>query len=522
MLTPEIQSEILALSFGEKKSIRSIASTLGVTRKTVRRLIERRQVNLSVQTGKKSSILDPYKPQILELLKKDPEITATAVLNRLRDHGFMGGITVVRSLIRKERKVPNRSKEAFLRLEFAPGETAQVDWGEFGDPFSDGVKIHCFAIVLCYSRYMYIEFTKSEKFEDFIRGHERAFRYFGGAPKECWYDNLTSAVTDRMGSLVRFNARFMAYMGHHSIRPHACNPARGNEKGRVEDLIKYIRQNFWAGREFKDFDDLNRQAILWRNQFANQREHRSTKRVVRLQFELEEKPALLKLNPAAYDTDEVITRVVPPDFHLIYESNRYSVPWTLVSMPVTVRINHQSLKIYYHEKLVAFHNRHYFKNKVITNENHRTGLLERKPGQARESWQLSGVKRIGPRMVEYVELLRSGQRSLRSELSKILALSTVYGDTRVHQACTELLSNGIIGVERLEFLLRQSHHPSKEKLNLAPLNFENEKLNRAVPVVDLRRYDALLFESKNDNSADESEVEDGNANNNRGDENYEF
>jgi len=417
-----------------------------------------------------------------------------------------------------------RSKEAFLRLEFAPGETAQVDWGEFGDPFHDGVKIHCFAIVLYYSRYMYIEFTKSEKFEDFIRGHEHAFRFFGGVPKECWYDNLTSAVTDRKGSLIRFNARFMAYMGHHGIRPHACNPARGNEKGRVEDLIKYVRQNFWAGREFKDFEDLNRQSIMWRNQFANQREHRSTKRVVRLQFESEEKPALLKPNPAPYDTDEVITRVVPPDFHLIYETNRYSVPWTLVSMPVTVRVTHQSLKIYYHEKLVACHNRHYFKNKTITNEEHRAGLLERKPGQAKESWQLSAVKRIGPKMVEYVELLRSGQRSLRSELSKILALSTVYGDHNVHRACTELLEAGIIGVERLEFLLKQNHHPSKEKLAPNPLNFQNEKLNRAVPVVDLRRYDALLFESKNDNSADESEIENGNANNNTaaGEEDYEF
>lgn len=524
MLTPEMQSEILALYFSEKKSVRSIARSFGITRTTVRKILVRRQVNLRIQAGDKSSILDPYKPEILELLKKDPEIKGPAILNLIRDLGYMGGITIIQEYLRRERKVPVKSKEAFLRLEFAPGEAAQVDWGEFGDVFGDGVKIHCFAIVLCYSRFMYIEFTKSERFEDFIRGHEHAFRFFGGAPKECWYDNLTSAVTDRMGSLIRFNARFMAYMGHHGIRPHACNPARGNEKGRVEDLIKFIRSNFWGGRSFKDLSDLNTQAILWRNQFANQREHRSTRKVVRLQFESEEKNALLKLNPSRYDTDEIISRVVPPDFHLIYETNRYSVPWTLVSMPVTVRINHQSLRIYYHEKLVASHDRHYIKNRVITNEMHREGLLERKPGQARESWQLAAVKRIGPKMVEYVELLRSGHRSLRSELSKILALSTVYGDTSVHHACIALLGHNIIGVERLELLLKKSHHPSKEKLNPEPLNFQNEKLNRAVPVVDLRRYDALLFESKTKHSADESEVDDGNANDNKPewDEDYEF
>src|SRR5262249_32246755 len=152
-----------------------------------------------------------------------------------------------------------------------------------------GVKIHCFAMVLCFSRYMYIEFTRSEKFEDFIRCHENAFRYFGGVPLECWYDNLTSAVTDRMGQLIRFNSRFMAYVGHHHIRPHACNVAGGNEKGRVEDLIKYIRMNFWPGRTFSDFDDLCKQSIVWRNNIANQREHRSTRRIVRLHFESEEK-----------------------------------------------------------------------------------------------------------------------------------------------------------------------------------------------------------------------------------------
>jgi transposase len=211
MLTPEQQSQILALHYGEKKSTRGIARMLGVTRDSVRAVIKRRQVNLVVTPGKRGSILDPYKAHVLDLLKKDPAIQTPAVLNQIREHGYLGGISILFEYMKKERVTPNRSKEAFLRLDFKPGETAQVDWGEFGDPFGDGCKIHCFAIVLCHSRYMYIEFTKSEKFEDFIRGHEHAFRFFGGVPKECWYDNLTSAVTDRLGSLIKFNARFLAY-----------------------------------------------------------------------------------------------------------------------------------------------------------------------------------------------------------------------------------------------------------------------------------------------------------------------
>lgn len=137
--------------------------------------------------------------------------------------------------------------------------------------------------------------------------------------------------------------------------------------------------NFFAGREFKDFTDLKTQSIIWRDNIANKREHRSLQRVVRLVFESAEKPKLLVMNPSAYETDEIFSRVITPDFHFIYETNRYSVPWTLVGMAVTVRVNPNELKIYYHEKMVTSHERSYLKNQVLTIESHRAGLLERKP-----------------------------------------------------------------------------------------------------------------------------------------------
>lgn len=438
------------------------------------------------------------------MLEKDARCPATAIMNRLRDLGYLGGISLLTNYLRVVRSRPVRAKEAFLRLDFAPGEAAQVDWGEFGDVFGDGVKIHCFAAVLCYSRYIYIEFTRSEKFEDFIRCHERSFRHFGGVPKQCWYDNLTSAVTERAGSLIRFNARFMAYMGHHGIRPHACNVARGNEKGRVEGLIKYIRKNFWAGRSFKDFEDLVMQSIVWRNQIANQREHRSTRRIVRLMFQAEEQKVLMSMNPNQYETDEILSRVVPPDFHIVYDTNRYSVPWTLVGMTLTLKIRPDSLLAYYHEKIVTTHPRSYRKGQVFTKEAHRDGVLARKPGAANVDWQVAAVKNIGPKMMEYVDLLRSGHRSLRHELARILALATVYGDRIVHEACWDLLSRGVIGVEALELTLKRLYPPETTKLCPEPINFDDQKLNRNIPVVDLRHYDALLFERDKSRASDVS------------------
>jgi len=417
------------------------------------------------------------------------------MLNLIRPLGFTGGITCVRSYVRKKRAEVIRPREAFLRLEFAPGEVSQVDWGEFGDVFGDGIKIHCFAMVLAHSRLMYIEFTRSEKFEEFIRCHEHACEFFGGITRECWYDNLTTAVTERVGSLIKFNARFMSYMGHHHTRPHACNVARGNEKGRVEDLIKYIRMNFWPARKFKDFDDLNLQATQWRDEVANQREHRSTRQIPRLHFEREEKGQLMPLNPHRYDTDEILSRVVPSDFHVLYETNRYSVPWTLSGITVTVRVDQASIGIYYDGQKVCRHVRSYLKHKLFTDPDHQKGLLDRKPGATREAWQVAAVKSIGPKMIEYIDLLRAGERSLRTELARILALATVYGEENVHRAATELLEKGIIGVASLEISLKAQHHPSTSSLQPEPIQFENEKLNRLVPAVDLRRYDALLLES---------------------------
>ncbi len=467
-------------------------------------MLARRSVVMARNSPGRKSQLDPYKEAIDGLLQKSPKITATVIFDRMRERGYMGGYTVLRVYVQKRRGQLVRPREGFLRLEFAPGEVAQVDWGEFGDVFGDGVKVHCFAMVLAYSRMIYIEFTRSEKFEEFTRCHENAFRYFGGAPRECWYDNLATAVADRMGGLIRFNSRFMAYMGHHGIRPHACNVARGNEKGRVEDLIKYIRMNFWPGRKFTGFEDLTQQAIIWRNQKANVREHRSTRRVVRIMFESEEKAKLLALNPVPYDTDEIFSRHVTQDFHFQYDSNRYSVPWTLVGMTVTVRVNPVELKIYYHEKLICGHARSYLKNQVITTEGHRAGLLERKPGVSRESWQFSFIKSLGPKMPDYMELIRQGPRSLKNELNRLVGLVTVYGEAMVKEACNDCLRLGIIGVDNVELSLKSQHDPSKAT-GPTPIQFMNEKLNRVHPAIDLRIYDALYFEGEQMKSASEGE-----------------
>ena len=178
MLSPEIQTEILSRHFSKKMTVRAIARELGLNRKSVDRVIDRRSVVLGVKSSVRASRLDSFKNDVLKLLKEDPETTAMVVLQRIRSRGYDGGYTILREWIKAQRLGSRPRPEAFFKMTFPAGEAAQVDWGEFKDVFGDGVQIHCFVMVLCYSRLLYIEFTRSEKFEEFIRCHENALRYF--------------------------------------------------------------------------------------------------------------------------------------------------------------------------------------------------------------------------------------------------------------------------------------------------------------------------------------------------------
>src|SRR3989338_546829 len=488
LLDAETQARVLHLYYSEHLGYRPIARQLGIDRKTVRAIIWRRKVKMSTEINERPSQLDQHLDFIKGVFKNDASLPATVILQHLRKRGYGGSHSSVQKYVKNLRPVL-RPREAFLRLEFLAGECAQVDWAEFGDVFSDGVKIHAFVMVLCYSRKMYVEFTRAEKFEDFIRCHENGFKYFGGVPKECWYDNLATAVTERLGKIVRFNSKFMAFCGHHGFMPYACNPASGNEKGRVESGIKYIRLNFWPGRSFKDFYDLRTQGFEWINTVANKRKHRSTQQIVDLLFENEEKSRLLCLNPDPYNTDEVKSFLVQPDFHVVYDTNRYSVPWTLVAMTITAKINDEELKIFYNEKFVTKHERSYHKNKIFTKPEHENGLLKKKPGASHHNWQLSVIRDIGPMMEEYLKLLSSSSRSLRREIKHLIALCTIYGKDNVYTATQMLLKSGLIGSNNIELALKNMTSETKPK----PLTFQKEKLNRIPHSIDLRRYDEYLF-----------------------------
>jgi len=491
MLPAAIQAEILRLAYAAHWSLTRIAHQVGVNWKSVRKVVTRRSVALArARPRPRPTLLTPFTAQLQTLLAQDPERSAVNCLQALRAAGYRGGITTLRMSLARVRPAPAR--EAFVSLTFGPAERVQIDWGEFGDVFGIGRAVHAFLLVCCYSRLLTVEFTFSQTLEAFLRCHEHAFAFLGGYGREAQYDNLATAVAERRGRLVRWNPRFLAYAGHCGFQPVACTPGRGNEKGRVEDSVKYLRTNFWPGRTFRDLADLNAQAQAWRDDVANAREHRVTRKVPSL-LVAEERPHLLPLREP-YDTDEVRSVVVPPTFRVAFDSNRYSVPWRLVGKALTLRADAETVTLWYGTHRVARHARCWGRDQEVVCPAHADGLLAQKPG-ARGQWQVQAVEALGPHAHQYLTLIRAGTRSLRAELEHLLLLTTLYGPRPVEAALGACLAQAILGSDHVErWLTLQTAGPVAPP----PLTLGDPRLT--VPPVrpNLARYDALLLDPDRD------------------------
>ena len=250
-IAPELRAQILRLYQGERWRIGTIASQLHLHRDTVQRVVAQACV-MRPDAALRPSQIDAYLPFILETLAKFPTLTASRLHVMVRERGYSGGPDHFRHLVACHR--PRPAAEAFLRLRTLPGEQAQVDWGHFGHIVVGQAKrpLMAFVMVLSYSRRIFLRFSLNARMDSFLRGHVLAFAAFGGVARVLLYDNLKSAVLERVGDAIRFHPDLLAFAAAHRYEPRPVAVARGNEKGRVERSIRYIRDNFFAARTFTD------------------------------------------------------------------------------------------------------------------------------------------------------------------------------------------------------------------------------------------------------------------------------
>ena len=283
MLTPDQISELHRLRWVEKWPLRKIARHMQIGRRTIAKYLDAPAATAAHRD--RASKLDPFKPAIADLLQQDPDANAPVIAQRLKPLGYDGGFTIIKDYLRTLRK-NSVARRAYVRVEPAPGERFDVDWGHFGALVYNGAtrKLYAFCLVESHSRKMYLEFTHSQTFETFVRCHIHAFQFFSGTAREIWFDNLATAVAEHDGNLVRFNPRFLAFAREYSFIPRACHVAAAWEKGKVERAIGYVRQNFWPLRSFTDLADVNAQARQWLKEVANpppaSRNRRSARRTL--------------------------------------------------------------------------------------------------------------------------------------------------------------------------------------------------------------------------------------------------
>ena len=198
-------------------------------------------------------------------MERFPTLSAARLFDMVKARGYSGGPDHFRHRIAQLR--PRRRREAYLRLRTLAGEQAQVDWAHFGKLTIGRAErpLMAFVLVLSYSRYPFVRFYLGASLANLIRGHVEAFSVLGGTAKVLLYDNMKSVVLERRGDAIRFHPTLLELAAHYRFEPRPVAPARGNEKGRVERLIRFVRGSFFQARRFRNLDDLNVQADEWCN-----------------------------------------------------------------------------------------------------------------------------------------------------------------------------------------------------------------------------------------------------------------
>lgn len=323
---------------GQGLSIRAISMELGISRNTVRKYLRADEPTIQTAQSCRQRVrkLDDHREYIIHLLRTFPRLSSIKVARKLEDK--VGKLAVSpRSLRRyvarlKETVVSKQPRRYQPVLDMVPGVQCQVDPGELRDVVIGGVErvVHFVVFVLSYARLMYVgvRFEPLDT-EAFIQLHDEAFRYFGGMPEECVYDQTKLVVLSEKFREIEVNPRFARYATTAGFRLHACRGYDPESKGKVEAGVKYTKQDAFYGDTFRDETELRAHIRQWLDEVANQRIHGSTGQAPQVRYDAEERAHMKPyLTPTclADATAVLARRKVDKTGLLSWKSNKYSVP----------------------------------------------------------------------------------------------------------------------------------------------------------------------------------------------------
>jgi len=437
------RAEIRRLFYAEHWPIGTIADALGVHHQTVTRALNRDHASHPGPQIRPSA-LDPYKAFITETLEHYPRLRATRLWAMLRDRGYPGSAVQLRRYVRLVR--PAARTEAYFRLETLIGEQGQVDWGNFGAIQVGHARrvLSCFVLVLSWSRAVYARFALDQTLESFLRGHVEAFTALGGVPRTLLYDNLKSVVLERSGEHIRFHPRLLELAGHSHFAPQPCAVARGNEKGRVERMIQYLRHAFFAARRFTSLEDLNTQLAQWIAETAHQRPVPGDPTGRRVAEALEEeRPRLLPLPEHPFACDLVRAAVSGKTPYLRFDGNDYSIPHPLIRRPLTLVASEHEVRILDGPTEIARHTRSYDRGQRIEAEGHLAALTAAKH-RAHELRGRDRLRQACPHADAFLDALARRDDLLARHTTALLQCLEQYGAADLDAALAEAVAREIL------------------------------------------------------------------------------
>jgi transposase len=398
MVRPETCVQIRHYFYAEHWKIGTIARELGIHPDAVRHAIGSDDFNRA--SPLRSSITDPYLEFVRQTLDHHPRLRATRIYQMIRERGYAGSVVQLRRTVARLRPLV---REPFLRLYTFPAEQAQADWANFGEVAAGRARrrLSCFVITLSYSRALYLEFFFDQTMENFLRGHVHAFQDWGGQPRVVLYDNLKSAVLERRGREIHFHPRLLELCAHYHFIARPCQVRAGNQKGRVERAIRYVRDSFWGGRSFTTLAECNRQALAWRDQVAHQRRWPGDdSRTVEQAFN-EERPRLLPHPVHSFPTDLIVPVRSGKTIYVRFDLNDYSIPPEAVGRQLSLAASDTQVRILDGTAEAARHQRTYDRHQLVLDPAHQQALLQAK----RKAFDATPGDRLTPAVPECETLL---------------------------------------------------------------------------------------------------------------------
>jgi transposase len=436
MMEVFMQTTIITL-YRKGYSKSHIAREVGADRKTVRKVIS------NYESGKEILEKKPH-PSFWDTHESTIKFGLSKGLSIMRIFQDLQAITEItgsysglRDYVRKT--FPDK-KNAYMVLNAAPGEEAQVDYGYIGTILVGGKyrKAWVFVMTLSHSRYLYAEISFNQSVQSFIQSHVNAFRFFGGVPRLVKIDNLKAGVVEVDFYEPIIQRTYAEFASHYGFLPFPCQVRVARQKGKVERGVGYVKNNCFKAREFISVDDAKSFLLNWLETVANVRKHGTTQKIPRDVFDNVEKSALLPLP----DTDFIFSKSQEVtghfDCHISYGGNYYSIPHAYVGMSLKAIEINNLLKIYYKDKEIALHTVHRdTKGNHYTDKNHYPKSKNISSSDLLSSYKLK-MNEIGEGAAEFCRRYEKGAKEnsrFHRTLAGIVSLKKKYSAAVVDQAC---------------------------------------------------------------------------------------